>query len=107
MGSAFAVQIANNGYVLPDPAVQVDIKAGVPVIMRGYLPILNYLYGAIGSATSRLGTKQADVFKARQDEVAERKKLYEFYQSELASFIDIPINPMSKGGKRAYGQIVL
>lgn len=104
---AFSAGIMDNGNVMPDPTVQVGKSAGVPVIVNGYLPLLNYLYGAIATATTRQGTLQADVFKARQDEVPARRKLYEFYQHELANFIDVPINPLAKGGREQYGQIVL
>ena len=106
-GAAFSCGVMDNGNVLPDPAVQVGSSAGIPIIVNGYLPLLNYLYGAIGTATTRQGTLQADVFKARQDEVPARKKLYEFYQHDLASFLAVPLNPLAAGGKRSYGQIVM
>ena len=104
---AFAAQVENDGSVLPEPTVQVGKNMGVPIIKNGYLPLLNYLYAAIATATTRLGTLKADVFSARQDEVAARRGLYEFYQRELSNFIDIPLNSLAKGGKRGYGQIVI
>jgi hypothetical protein len=103
----FSAGVMDNGNVMPDPTVQVGKTAGVPIIVNGYLPLLNYLYSAIATATTRQGVLQADVFKARQDEVPARKGLYKFYQSELANFLDVPINVLAKGGQQQYGQIVI
>lgn len=106
VSGSYGAQVTSNGSSLPEPSVQVGKSGGIPVIKNGFLPLLNFLYGAIGTATTRQGTKQADVFKARQDEVAARKDLYEFYQRELSNFLDVPINPNPRGGRATYGQIV-
>jgi hypothetical protein len=99
------VVVDENGSSFPEPSVQVAKTAGVPVVMYGLLPILNYLFGAIGTATTRQGTLQADVFKARQDEVEARRDLYEYYQKRLSDFMDVPINPQARSSS-GYGQII-
>ena len=103
----FVGAIENDGSDLPEPRVQLGKNLGIPIVTNGYLPLLNFLYAAIGTATTRQGTLQADVFKARQDEVTARADLYDRYRRDMADFLDLDLNPDAKGGRGAYGRIRL
>lgn len=105
-GSVSAV-VQDDGSELPEPSAQVGKVAGVPKILNGYLPLLNYLYGAIATATTRQGTVKADVFTARQDEVEARTELYEFYRRDFATFLGVPVNTRAKGGRPGQGAVIL
>jgi hypothetical protein len=57
----------------------------------GFLSILGKLEEMIGTVAENLDTFQADVWKARQDELEERKHLYKTWRLRLATFFDIPL----------------
>lgn len=102
---AFAAAIEDTGNEAPEPVAEVGKQAGVPIVVRGYLPLLNYLYGAIASSTRRLGTRKADVFEARVDEIDQRMRLYDLFRRDMATFLEVPLSRHAAGGKGTYGQI--
>lgn len=67
----------------------------------GYIPILNYLETQYATASRDLSTSQADVWKARATELPERFSLYSTWQSRLAEFLDVPINPNARTNLRS------
>ena len=89
--------IVNPGTQLGGPQAAVGKNQGVPVVLNGLLPILNYLDGAVAESTVRQGVRKADVFTAVPNEAELREKLYRRWQRRLGSFLGVPIN------RRAYG----
>lgn len=57
----------------------------------GYLPILDYLESAWASTTQNLDTAKADVWTARQSELAQRQSQYVIWQKRLSNFLGIPM----------------
>jgi hypothetical protein len=91
---------------MPSPQGTVGSSAGQPIILYGYIPILNYLEGAWMGTTQNLDTRQADVWKANPAELKQRKLLYEDWKWQLADRLMVPVNPnsvrrMGGGGSRA------
>jgi hypothetical protein len=93
--------ITSNGALL-DPSIQ----PGTTNPIWGYLPILNYLENAYGSASQDLSIKQADVFFARPTELSERLSLYQIWAQRLGEFIDIPLNTRRRGNFKSSGPSV-
>ncbi len=93
--------ITSNGALL-GPSIQ----PGTTNPVWGYLPILNFLENAYGSASQDLSIKQADVFFARPTELSERLSLYQIWSQRLGEFIDIPLNTRRRGNFRAAGPSV-
>lgn len=79
-----------------EPSVVVSISAGVENKKYGYVPILNFLEGAIGSSTQRAHLARAEGF-VRSDEIRERQELYRFFVNQLADFLGVPINSSASG----------
>ena len=96
--SAFIVA---NG-VLLEPYIQ----PGTINPIYGYLPILNYLENAYGSASQDLSIKRADVFYARPTELSERLSLYQTWAQRLGEFLDLPFNPHKRGDFHRTGPMV-
>lgn len=81
-------QITATGVQLP-PVTQL-----VPnVTTWGYLPIMDGLEGAIGTASDNLDTKEAGPWKSRANEIGLRISLYQNWQAMLADFLGVPLNP--------------
>ncbi len=100
---SMSAQITSNGVLLP-PYISPDTLTQ-PIY--GYLPILDYLENAYGTATQDLSIDTADVFKARKTELPERLSLYQNWCMKLGEFIDVPLNPNKRSdfkssGPRAY-----
>ncbi len=93
--------ITSNGVIL-EPYIQ----PGTVNPIYGYLPILNYLENAYGSASQDLSIKRADVFYARPTELSERFSLYQTWAQRMGEFIDIPFNPHKRGNFRGTGPLV-
>jgi hypothetical protein len=79
---------------LVSPQSQVGSNAGTPIILNGFIPILNYLEGAWPGATQNLDTRQAGEWKARPDEVRSRKGLYDSWCQRLGDRLMVPLNPL-------------
>ena len=67
----------------------------------GYVPSLNYLETQYATASRDLSTSKADVWKARATELPERFSLYSTWQSRLAEFLDVPLNPNARTNLRS------
>lgn len=93
-----APQITSNGIQLP-PTTTLD---GINTIF-GYLPILDGLEGAYASSSQNLDTSQADVWKARSNELGQRMSLYRVWQGMLSDFLGTPINPTKKNHASDHG----
>lgn len=83
---------------LPDPSIQ--IKSNPLEYIHGYLPICNYLEGAIGGATQNLDTARADVWTGQAREVEKRTGLYNYYCQRMADFLGVSFFPRNNGRNR-------
>jgi len=68
----------------------------------GYVPICNYLEGAIGGATRNLDISKAESAVFRQDEVEARRDLYDYYVNQMADFLGPEVLANNLGGPQAY-----
>lgn len=100
-GNDVPLVISENGS-LPEPSVEVN---DLPVtVIHGFVPILNFLEGAIGTATRRLGIGKADVFTPRGNEVGKRRELYDYWVNNLSAFLGVPVH---QPGAARMGRMVL
>jgi hypothetical protein len=82
-------QVTSQGVFVP-PSTSLD--GGVTTIF-GYVPILNGLESAYGTASDNLDTAQADVWRARSNELGLRMSLYESWVGMMSDFLGVPVNP--------------
>ncbi len=59
----------------------------------GFLPILDGLKNAFGTASQNLDTKKAGPWESRGNEIGLRVSLYKNWQGDLSDFLGTPINP--------------
>jgi hypothetical protein len=97
---SFTLAVTGTGNVAPQitnlplplsPSTSLD---GTTTIW-GYLPILDGLESAHGSASQNLDTKQAAVWYSRGNEIGLRTSLKEQWKDELAGFLGVPRNRYS------------
>jgi hypothetical protein len=101
---AVGATITSQGLLLP-PSATVDSSKTPPTVLNGYLPILDWLEGAIASSTENLGSARADVYYWRLDEIEQRKKLYKMWKRYLSEFLGTPLNP-NKPFNPMYGRVI-
>ena len=70
----------------------------------GYIPILNFLEGKILTSTDNMDILKAGEYSARQDELAERNKLYTLWVLNMARYLYLPVAPYAF--KQHRGQLV-
>ena len=108
--SDFTIMASGTGLIAPGitatgaqlpPSTSLD---GVTTIF-GYLNILDGLDGAHASASQNLDTSKADVWTARNSEIAQRQALYRHWQMRLSDFVGIPINPSRRNRYSAAGAL--
>lgn len=85
-------QVTSQGVLTP-PSTSLD---GGATILFGYVNILNGLEFAYGSASDNLDTAQADVWKARSNELGLRMSLYEVWVGMMSDFLGVPVNPQRR-----------
>ena len=95
-GSSLGAFIEISGQLL-EPVSTVDPTTTPPTTLNGYIPILNYLEGAVPAATQNLDTWQADVWYARKTELKERVALYNYFRRKMADFMGVPLNASAAG----------
>lgn len=91
-------QITATGALLP-PTSSIDGET----TLWGYLPILDGLESAFGSASQNLDTIQASVWKGRSNEIGQRLSLYKNWQGMLSDFLGVPVNPDRTARPGQYG----
>lgn len=85
-----AAQVPMNGQSQLPPFIP-TLPGLTTAPIYGYLNILDYLESAWGSATQNLDTAKADVWTARQTELAQRQSQYVIWQKRLSNFLGIPM----------------
>lgn len=85
-------QITSQGNFVP-PSTSLD---GGKTTIFGFLNILNGLEFAYGAASDNLDTAQADVWKARSNELGLRMSLYETWVGQMSDFLGVPVNPQRR-----------
>ena len=88
---ATSVALTANGVKLFPSIVLSDPLTNIRTQYWGYLNILDVLEMAVASASDDLDTTKADVWTARQDEVAQRETLYKNWRYRLSKFLDVPL----------------
>jgi hypothetical protein len=96
-GSTLSAFIELNGSSKLPPISTVDPTTNPPTVLNGYLPILDYLEGALAGATQNLDTWKADVWTARGTELDERLALYMWWIFHLADFLGVGANNTAQG----------
>ena len=69
------------------PQATMSLVTNPPTVLNGYLPICDWLEGAIAGATMNLDTSRADVWYPRMDEVEAREDLYKLWTKRLGDFL--------------------
>lgn len=82
-----------------DPTVVVKKRPLTQVF--GYLPICNFLEGAIGGATTNMEFNKAESVIFRNDEAEGRTALYDQYVQRMAEFLGVFVNDPGEGYGRA------
>jgi hypothetical protein len=85
-----AAQVMMNGQVQLPPFMP-TLPGLTTSPIYGYLPVLDYLESAWASTTQNLDTSKADVWTARQSELAQRQSQYVIWQKRLSNFLGIPM----------------
>jgi hypothetical protein len=69
------------------PTSTVSLVTNPSTVLWGYLPICDWLEGAVAGSTQNLDTSRADVWYPRMDEVEERNKLYDYWRRRMYLFM--------------------
>lgn len=85
-----AIQVVANGINLA-PYLNSGTKAN-PVMIWGYLPILDYLESVWLGSSSNQDTLQAGEWKWNSREAEQRKRLYDMHRGRLGTFLSIPVD---------------
>lgn len=95
-----AASVTSQG-VQVEPSVVVEKQLGQSVTRWGYLPILNWLQGAIGAVTQNSAVAKAGTY-VRGQELKERRELMAYWRTDLSNFLEIPIYGSRSGGGGFY-----
>lgn len=96
-GQPFTLAVASTGNLLAYPLTQgVSPSPTITflddsVTATGYVPICDYLEQNTAQASSLVKFTKADVVNFRQDELAARDQIYEYWRQRLADVFGIPL----------------
>jgi hypothetical protein len=85
-------QVTATGALLPPTTTAADGTT----VLYGYIPILNSLEGDYYGTSQNLDTIKADVWTGRNNELGQRRALYENLVQLLSDFLGTPINRQAK-----------
>ena len=69
------------------PSATVSLVTNPSTVLWGFLPICDWLFGAIAGTTQNLDTAKADVWIPRADEIEARTKLYDYWRTKMYQFL--------------------
>lgn len=92
--SDYSLDASGTGVIAPFVSLVPDrvdpiVDLGNGVKLYGYVPILNYLEGAIGGVSANLDTRSADVWQGNPREFENRKQLYNYWADRFADFLGL------------------
>ena len=96
-GQPFTLAVASTGNILAYPLTQgVSVSPTITfldtnVTATGYVAICDYLEQNTAQASSLVKVTKADVVDFRQDELAARDQIYEYWRQRLADVFGIPL----------------
>jgi hypothetical protein len=81
-----SLTVLMQGQQMP-PSATVSLVTNPATTLWGFLPICDWLDGAVPGTTQNLDTAKADVWIPRQDEIEARTKLYDYWRVKMYQFL--------------------
>ena len=94
-------QVVANGQLQP-PVITINTTIP-PLIIYGYLPILDYLEGAYGAVTSDLSTHKSREWTRNPHELAEQRQIYNQWRYRLAAYLGLSIDRNNHAYNKSFG----